>query len=71
MTQHLKQARDAQERTNEMTDKNVPHVLPINDLREHDETSQCWCKPIYDEGIYIHNSMDGREKFETGERKMS
>jgi hypothetical protein len=48
------------------------HVLPVNDLREHDETLECWCKPEIqeDEGatIVVHNSMDGRGKYETGER---
>ena len=50
------------------------HVIPINDLREHDATKECWCKPIEDvecNNVWIHNSMDGREKFETGERLLS
>lgn len=40
------------------------HVVPINDLKEHDLSSDCWCRPGTDgdyENIYIHNSMDGRE----------
>lgn len=50
------------------------HVVPRDDLREHsiDRDKPCWCHPEEDEhGIIVHNSMDGREKFETGERKMS
>jgi hypothetical protein len=49
------------------------HVVPINDLREHvEDGTRCWCKPTVDEdGLIVHNSMDGREKFETGERKVS
>lgn len=47
------------------------HVIPLDDLREHDCNEDCWCRPIEDEGVYIHNSMDGREKFEIGERKPS
>lgn len=50
------------------------HVLPVNDLREHDESSGCWCHPTEDElvaGLFIHHSMDGREQFETGERLVS
>jgi len=47
------------------------HVLPNNDLKDHEETGLCWCKPTYEDGVYVHNSMDGREKFETGERKLS
>lgn len=48
------------------------HIIPVNDLREHDtEGGTCWCCPEYDEDddLYIHNSLDEREKYETGERK--
>jgi len=48
------------------------HVVPINDLRDHQINGKCWCKPRLDdqgdEPIWVHNSMDGREAFETGER---
>lgn len=42
------------------------HVLPLNDLRDHREHRDCWCRPqilIDDCGspIIIHNSMDRRE----------
>lgn len=51
------------------------HVVPTNDLREHELNGSCWCKPTRDEEgtetIWIHNSMDGREAFERGERKLS
>lgn len=48
------------------------HVIPRGDLREHTSLQTCWCKPVEDEpGRWIHNSMDGREQFETGERKPS
>lgn len=47
------------------------HVMPIGDLREHKYSKECWCKPIYDEEVYVHNSMDEREKYETGERKLT
>lgn len=46
------------------------HVLPINDLRDHVETRDCWCAPtLYiaddgDEMTVIHNSADGRELIE-------
>ena len=51
--------------------KKTAHVIPLNDLREHDEDCNCWCHPTEDDeydDLYIHNSMDGREKFESGER---
>lgn len=55
-----------------ITDDEQWHVVPLNDLREHDSHGDCWCNPTCnDEGIYplwIHNSMDGREDFETGKR---
>ncbi len=49
------------------------HIIPIGDLKEHEESEDCWCKPEIDdeyvELIYIHNSMDGREEYESGKRK--
>lgn len=45
------------------------HVIPLNDWREHSETKECWCKPKDVNGITVHNSMDQREKYETGELK--
>jgi hypothetical protein len=49
------------------------HVYPVSDLRKHEtEGEDCWCQPIIDEyGVVVHNSMDQREKYETGERKPS
>lgn len=46
------------------------HVYPTNDLREH-SVSNCWCRPIDDDGVMVHNSLDGREEFERGDRKSS
>lgn len=45
------------------------HILPINDLKEHQEESTCECEPkseILDSGdiLIIHNSYDGREIIE-------
>jgi len=50
------------------------HAMPAGDLREHEPTAECWCKPIQSEelpNVFVHTSMDGREAFETGERKPS
>ena len=45
------------------------HVYPTNDLREHEMTPDCWCKPEIDEyGNVIHNSMDERETYEEGRK---
>ena len=46
------------------------HVYPINDFREH-LLEDCWCRPIGDDGVVVHNSLDGRELYERGERKRS
>jgi hypothetical protein len=43
------------------------HVVPIGDLREHKMTVDCWCRPVDDDGVIIHNSMDRREVYERGE----
>jgi len=54
------------------------HVVPINDMKEHVDSRDCWCNPrvkyeditkygdVYKSSavIVIHNSMDGRELIE-------
>ena len=45
------------------------HILPVNDLKEHEELTTCECKPrieILDNGeiMVVHNSYDGREYIE-------
>ena len=42
------------------------HVLPINDLRKHDESKYCWCHPKSQRQpngnwVIVHNALDGRE----------
>lgn len=53
-------------------DEDAWHVVPENDLRDHDTSPNCWCHPAKDEDaegdLYIHNSLDGREFYENGER---
>lgn len=47
------------------------HITPVDDLRPHDFTSKCWCRPVEDDeepDVWSHNSLDGREPFESGER---
>jgi hypothetical protein len=49
------------------------HVYPVGDLREHvTEGRDCWCHPVIEDHdgvgeVVIHNSLDGRERYETGE----
>lgn len=45
------------------------HILPVNDIKEHDESSVCNCEPkteIQENGdiLIVHNSYDGREAIE-------
>ena len=44
------------------------HILPINDIEEHEEATTCKCKPEVkfenENMIVIHNSFDGRERIE-------
>lgn len=50
---------------------NGAHCIPIGDLQDH-MVNDCPCKPVRDEdGLWTHNSFDGREAFETEERKTS
>lgn len=54
-------------------DEQRMHVYPLHDYREHviDPKVDCWCRPtLTEDGIVVHNAMDGREKFETGEVKL-
>ncbi len=43
----------------------VFHITPINDLKEHSESSMCECRPEvnFENGhmLVVHNSYDGRE----------
>lgn len=48
-------------------ESDIVHVLPINDLKPHNEHGiECECNPTFDEdaGIVVHNSWDRREVFE-------
>ncbi len=45
------------------------HVVPIDDLREHDDVGHgCWCAPRIEYNgediVVVHHSMDGRELVE-------
>jgi len=46
------------------------HVYPINDLRTH-SLPDCWCRPVDDDGVMVHKSLDQREGYENGERQPS
>lgn len=51
---------------------NAMHVVPLNDLRDHSASVDCWCKPSEDDecpGLWLHHSMDRREEYENGKMK--
>lgn len=49
------------------TNKEIWHVAPINDIREHITSGEeCWCSPSYNDSVVTHNSLDGREYAERG-----
>jgi hypothetical protein len=55
--------------------KEIFHVLPINDVDEHDESKFCKCHPkteIQENGgrLIVHNSFDRREYFEDDNKKV-
>lgn len=45
------------------------HVVPLKDLKEHKTSEHCWCEPEKVDGVWVHNSADGREEYEDGRRK--
>lgn len=48
------------------------HSVPINDVREHRMTPDCWCRPTQDEDyerLWHHHALDQRDTYERG-RKM-
>jgi hypothetical protein len=45
------------------------HVLPIDDLRDHEESRDCWCAPTVSQEpdadpVVVHHAADGRELVE-------
>lgn len=44
------------------------HILPRNDIQEHEESTCCACRPRVEcegaEILVVHNSFDGREMVE-------
>jgi hypothetical protein len=54
-------------------DGHATHIIPVDDLKEHSESADCWCQPKVDEEInlIVHNSADNREAFEEKQRMPS
>ena len=52
----------------------ILHIIPLGDLREHEESALCWCKPqesTSEPGIWVHSALDGRELYETGQKLLN
>lgn len=50
------------------------HVIPLNDYRIHRASPECWCKPERApdmQDVLVHNAMDEREFYETGQRRLA
>lgn len=46
---------------------NTVHVLPVDDLKPHKASKDCWCGPWEEPinpGVFVHNSLDRRELYE-------
>lgn len=55
---------------NMTTLRETVHIVPLNDLREHAASKDCWCKPTEDavDDVWVHHSMDRREEYEEGRK---
>ena len=44
----------------------MQHVIPTNDLHDHELTTSCECDPTvdWDRGLVVHNAFDKREEVE-------
>jgi hypothetical protein len=47
------------------------HVIPNNDLIEHEVSNKCWCIPLIEEGVVSHRSLDMREVYENHMQRMN
>lgn len=48
-------------------------VVPEGDIKEHTMCPGCACRPVQDTinpNLWLHNSFDGREAYETGHRRV-
>lgn len=57
-----------------MDDEMHGHLIPDQDLHQHELSEDCWCQPNEDYDItgdltWSHHAADGREDYELGRRK--
>jgi hypothetical protein len=56
----------------EVDDTHHYHIVPVDDVRDHEVHTECWCNPTEDDedpGIWVHHAMDKREEYEQGRMK--
>ena len=55
-----------------MSEQEIIHVLPLNDLRPHIESPHCPCRPrIEGEGcLIVHHAYDGRDRCEQSDSSL-
>ncbi len=42
----------------------IYHVIPVDDLQSHEESQECDCQPMIEDGLIVHNAYDRRELIE-------
>lgn len=47
------------------------HVMPVEDLKEHECSLSCSCQPRVSGEVVVHNSWDGREILERAVDELS
>lgn len=45
-----------------LAQNNPCEITPLDDLKPHESGMGCWCRPLLDDGVIVHNSLDGRER---------
>lgn len=43
-----------------------PEVIPVGDTYDHTPGEECWCRPVWRDGVLVHHSADRREMAEEG-----
>lgn len=44
----------------------VRHVIPAEDVREHEPLAKCWCAPTEDDGVLVHHATDEGDGLKRG-----
>ena len=47
----------------------MPNTVPAHDIRNHLSGKNCWCRPVDEGDVIVHNAADGRERYQQGDAK--